>query len=750
MNRSRLLVALVLGAAVLVVSAATAQVWRAAVTPTYPGVSMNDASFINAGTGWVVGSAGVNAVPRGFCYRTTDGGSTWTESIVDSTGSPSTVFFRSAGEGYVGAEKRKFYKSTDGGATWALTVITTIPDTDATINSIVFFDALKGRIMTTRGSSSSANGRIYLTTDGGATWTQELLVTGANMYKLCFTDQNRGVAIGKSVATLYYMKDGATWVKSDSLTLSGATYTRSDIRAVHMVDSLLAYAVGWGSLVGAQASIQIKTTNGGQTWVQQVQSAGNKVYDNLYGVYFKDASNGYAVGSSSRVTTAVKTSDGGVNWVPAPFPAGISLSGLIGSGDSLLTVGGDGAIFRSADFGASWDLCTPHLGAALNAIQIPAPSTIIAAGFDAVGVRSTDGGATWGQGSVWTGTFATNVNDLCFVNGTTGFAAQSYRLVSKTTDLGDSWTVCIPETTASTVYSYGVDFVDNNLGFVVGAYGSSSGVVHKTTDGGATWTTKTAVIAKQLYGVAFANATTGVAVGDSKLGAYTTDGGTTWTASTFNNVPSNRATADFRGVVFLTPTIALAVGDSTIVKSTDAGATWNYVASSAKSQLRGIDAADATTAYAVGQKEVWKTTDAGETWTNIIDTSVVVGALYSVAVDNSGNVWVSAAGGYVYTTSPTVDVTPGPGLPGIYSLDQNYPNPFNPATTISYQVPVAGTVRIAVFDVLGRQVAELLNEKREAGNHTVTWNAAGMASGVYLYRIMAGDFTLTRKMVLVK
>ena len=90
------------------------------------------------------------------------------------------------------------------------------------------------------------------------------------------------------------------------------------------------------------------------------------------------------------------------------------------------------------------------------------------------------------------------------------------------------------------------------------------------------------------------------------------------------------------------------------------------------------------------------------------------------------------------------------GVPRDFQLLQNFPNPFNPATTISYILPARSHVTISVFNLLGQQVAEVLNDMREAGNQSVTFSAAGLASGVYFYRLQAGSFVQTRKLVIVK
>jgi photosystem II stability/assembly factor-like uncharacterized protein len=749
MNRARLLIVLVLDVTMLVVSASWAQVWREAVTPTYPGMSLNDVFFIDASTGWIVGgnSSTSAPLPKGIVLKSTDGGLNWTKYVLDSTGVASTVYFRTATEGYAGGGSRKFYKTTNGGTVWTKTEVTSIADTDATIRSVYFSDASKGWMLTSR---SSANGRILHTTDGGATWTLDLTVAANNMIDMSFSGPNRGIATGKSIATLYYTKDGTTWTAAPTITLSPTTYTRSDVRGVTMVDSLLGYAVGWGSLVGPQPSVLLKTTNGGETWTQLVQADANKTYDNIYSVYFKDANTGVAVGGGGRATIVLKTTDGGTNWIPIDFAGGAQLNSLAGVGDLLCAVGADGVIYRSTDLGATWTLRTPFLSGNYNTMQFPTATAGFAAGFDAIMISTANNGSTWASGSVSTGKLAPNVNDISFVNGSIGYAVHSYRMVTKTTNAGASWAMVLPDTTSATVSTNGVFFIDQNLGFAVGALSSTNGVVYKTTDGGASWTTKSAVIAKQLYDVGFGSATAGAVVGNSKLAAYTTDGGTTWTAATFNGVPTSKASVALRGVKFLAATLAIAVGDTTILKSTDAGATWNYVTTSVKSQLQAIDNFNATTAYAVGTKEVWKTTDAGDTWTNIIDSTLMTGALKAIAVDKSGNVWVAGPSGYMYTTAGATDVSPAGGLPSAFRLDQNYPNPFNPTTVIGFELPAISNVKVAVFDILGREVAPLLNEQKEAGAHTVTWNANGMASGVYIYRLTAGAFTETRKMVLVK
>lgn len=103
-----------------------------------------------------------------------------------------------------------------------------------------------------------------------------------------------------------------------------------------------------------------------------------------------------------------------------------------------------------------------------------------------------------------------------------------------------------------------------------------------------------------------------------------------------------------------------------------------------------------------------------------------------------------------FTTTATGVTEQEQSIPTTYSLSQNFPNPFNPATEIRYELPAASLVRLAVYDMLGREIAVLINERRPAGRYVARWNASGIASGLYFCRITAGNFTETRRMVLVK
>ena len=103
-------------------------------------------------------------------------------------------------------------------------------------------------------------------------------------------------------------------------------------------------------------------------------------------------------------------------------------------------------------------------------------------------------------------------------------------------------------------------------------------------------------------------------------------------------------------------------------------------------------------------------------------------------------------------STPVVSVRTedGVSVPGTYSLMQNFPNPFNPTTVIGYQLSASGIVRLKVFDLLGREVVTLVDQRQEPGGYSVTWNASRFPSGAYFYRLQVGEFVAVKKMVLIR
>ncbi len=125
------------------------------------------------------------------------------------------------------------------------------------------------------------------------------------------------------------------------------------------------------------------------------------------------------------------------------------------------------------------------------------------------------------------------------------------------------------------------------------------------------------------------------------------------------------------------------------------------------------------------------------------------------------DMWISGLGGLPHlgsyfvvddlSLSSTSDVANRPnGIPKAFGLEQNFPNPFNPTTNIIYDIPTQSHVTLTVFDVLGHEVATIVNEVQAAGRYKAVFDASALASGVYLYRIQVGSFVDSRKMIVVK
>jgi hypothetical protein len=160
----------------------------------------------------------------------------------------------------------------------------------------------------------------------------------------------------------------------------------------------------------------------------------------------------------------------------------------------------------------------------------------------------------------------------------------------------------------------------------------------------------------------------------------------------------------------------------------------------------------------------WVYTRTGGVWSQLGSKLVGSGAAgnaelgVSVSLSADGN--TAIVGGFaddtlkgaawVFTRAVSSVRSPGEGAPLEFDLAQNYPNPFNPSTTIKFELPKASQVNLTVYDILGREISVLVNERKNAGVHEVNFVASGLSSGVYFYRLWAGDFVATKRLLLLK
>ncbi|MBC8041854.1 MAG: T9SS type A sorting domain-containing protein [Rhizobacter sp.] len=159
-----------------------------------------------------------------------------------------------------------------------------------------------------------------------------------------------------------------------------------------------------------------------------------------------------------------------------------------------------------------------------------------------------------------------------------------------------------------------------------------------------------------------------------------------------------------------------------------------------------IDAAGTTSVSAFKYLYVAYRPNSSSPWT-ALSTYTSGTFLKAFAVQGFGQFAVASQS----SRNPTLEVIrTGSTIAKDFRLMQNYPNPFNPATTIQYSIPTAETVSLKVYDILGREVATLVNSRQIAGTYRVNFNAARFASGMYFYRVKAGDVVLTKKMMLIK
>jgi hypothetical protein len=443
-----------------------------------------------------------------------------------------------------------------------------------------------------------------------------------------------------------------------------------------------------------------KSTDGGDTWTN-VFSTGASNYleiacDSLNNVYAANVSNGL-----------IYSTDGGQNFttIPASTFGGSNVNTVACGRNGHIFVGvTNGGVWRSTDFGATFT----NTGALTNTIVSFAVDKFnadrIYAGSSSASLNgffiSTDGGATFGASTIslniWQ-ILQTNSNDLYIATTSSPYPFD------KSTDGGLTWTVM--SNLSSAKRGATLDLIED-------IYVSGNGGVFKSTDGGSTFINHNFTASANKI-ISYENKIMVCATG-------TTNGGV-W-VFTDTQIPvelSSFSAFSNSGYVELSWSTATELNNSgfEIHRSTQNDNDWANIGF-----VPGFGTSTENHSYSF--------TD------NDISPGKYFYRLKQIDFDGS----------YEYSKIVEVDVV----LPFAFTLEQNYPNPFNPSTKIKYQLPVTGFVNLKVYDVLGNEVATLVDEEKSAGSFDVEFNAFGLPSGIYFYTLNAANYIQTRKMILLK
>ncbi len=411
--------------------------------------------------------------------------------------------------------------------------------------------------------------------------------------------------------------------------------------------------------------------------------------------------------------------------------------------------------------------------------------------------RSTDGGVSWGTDTRLTNNSAVSGYPSVAVSGSVVHVVLhdnrdgNYEIYYKrSTDAGLTW---------------GTDtrLTNNSAGSLRPSVSLSGQVVHvvwrdnrdgneeiyykRSTDGGVSWEMDTRLTNNSAVSgnpsVSVSGQIVNVLWHDLRDGNYeiyykrSTDGGVSWgtdTRLTNNSAASYDPTSSISGQVVHLVWSDLRDGNPEVYykRSTDGGSNWSadirLTNNTAPSWYPSISV-DGSFVHIVwyderdGNAEMYykRSTDVGVTWgadTRLTNNSA---GSYDPSISVSGQVvhivWKDNRDGneeIYYKRDPTGNpigiININTEIPNQFSLSQNYPNPFNPMTVISFQLAVNSFASLKVYDLLGREVATLVNEELKPGTYEVDWSADKFASGVYYYKLTAGDYTETKKMVLIK
>ncbi len=379
-----------------------------------------------------------------------------------------------------------------------------------------------------------------------------------------------------------------------------------------------------------------------------------------------------------------------------------------------------------------------------------------------------------------------NHYSINFINTNTGWVSGTTGIIRKTTNGGLNW---VDRTTGTTNTLFGIHFVNEFTGWSAG----SEGTILKSTNGGENWVIQASGVTVHLRSVYFVNTNTGWVAGDTGTILKTTNGGNGWFKQT-----SGIITKGFSSVFFINSDYGWAVGArDTITRTTNGGLNWINISTFPNNTYYSVHFVNINTGYVTGTSGtpgvIIKTTDGGNQWTTVFnepstyyfnsvyfpntDTGWVAGYyggilkttngglnwnpnysnvnnnLMSVFFKDANTGWTTGTGSIILKTTnggtSLISIDPLE-IPDYYYLGQNYPNPFNSLTRINFAIPTQSFVSLTVYDTRGKEYITLVNEYLSEGRYEIMLNAEGFNSGIYLYKIRAGNYSETKKMVFIK
>jgi photosystem II stability/assembly factor-like uncharacterized protein len=374
-------------------------------------------------------------------------------------------------------------------------------------------------------------------------------------------------------------------------------------------------------------------------------------------------------------------------------------------------------------------------------------------------LSSTDMGSTWIKNNLNFDSAAYAEYEYSAPGIIFALKSGSYGRIFKSTNNGVSFDTI--NLNAPDYYLTQINFLNSQTGFVYKKYNLSSGTDYllKTTDAGASWNvsyqfTKTPSSLETFGGYNFSsdNPNIGYATYARGFGppvSYecainrTTNGGITWQSA----LPSNYSGEPYGAIVYSDSLFVYFIRASKVLRFRSG---YSIIDTIASGYIGSYFFKNRKEGFLYNNTSFLSTKDSCRTWQAI----PLITGINTIKFYNNSTGFVLTSTGKIYKTidgGVNVKQTSSQ-LPENFSLEQNYPNPFNPSTVIRYQLSVAGFTTLKVFDLLGKEVASLVNEKQSAGSYAVDFNSAeyNIPSGIYFYTLNTGDFKETKKMVLIK